>query len=194
MSNKQIVTFELKLEYTPLELLARLAPDQEKIVSILNTYKSKFDEMVIINTDGQLTFYIYTDNYSPLVQLLEAHDIAPKHFILLDNSKESVRHFYEFVGKLGSTIRAEKTLLKCLKRAYETAESVGSLGNVLEPLLRNGIKTYQLIRKESVLGKISMTLVSRALDVFSRQFIKKSMSTMTSSHEMNNTENIERHR
>lgn len=194
MSMKQIVTFELKLGHTPVELLARLAPDQEKIISILNTYKSKFDEMVIINTDGQLTFYIYTNNYLPLNQLLESHEIAPEHFKLLENSEESVRHFYDLVGRLGSTIKEEKKLLKCLRKAYETAESVGSLGDVLKPLLRNGIKTYQLIRKESVLGKISMTLVSRALDVFGRLFAKKSMLTMASSNEMNNTENIERHR
>jgi glutamyl-tRNA reductase len=191
MTKKQIVTFELKLGHTPVELLVRLAPDQEKIISILNTYKHKFDEMVIINTDRQLIFYIYTDDYSPLVELFSAHDIATKYFRMLVNSKESIEHFYELIGGVQSTIKEEKKVLKYLKESYEMAKSVGSIGKVLEPLMATGLITYRQVHKESVLGKISMTLVSKSLDMFSSFFEKEKLTTATSSHEINKATVIE---
>jgi glutamyl-tRNA reductase len=189
-TNKQIVTFELKLGDTPIELLARLAPDQEKIDSFLNINKYKFDEMVIINTDIQLIFYLYTDDYLPLVELLDSHGIGPWHFELLDNTKESIQHFHEFHGRLGAAIKEEKKLLSYLKKSYAVAETAGTLGTVLKHLIGNGISTCQLTRKENPISKFLMALVSKAMDELNRLLLKNLILTITPSHEMTQLERI----
>jgi|GEM_PF-6732496 len=183
MTSKQIVTFELAIDHTPLELMVRLALDAEKIRSILNRYKERLEEIVIINTDKRIIFYIYTDDYTPLLELFQGHDIAPEHFKLLVNTKQSNSHLSRLISRFESNYSREEKILRCLKEAFEMSQSAGSLGTTLEPFIANAITTYQLIRKESILGKISINFISLAIDEVGRRFGKKALSKINYVHD-----------
>lgn len=176
---KQIVTFELALGHTPAELFVRLAPDHEKLLSLLNIYKQKLEEIVIIRTPKRLIFYAYTNDYSPLIALFESHGIAPRHFKSLVNTEQSHGHLSYLVGGFASDYYDEQ-ILTCIKGAYNISTSVGSMGSVLEPFMTNAIRTYQRIHKESILGRITMSFVSLGLDRFKKYFRKERPSILMS--------------
>jgi len=154
MLQKQIVTFEFSQQDTTVELLIEINNNREKRSSVLNLYKARIEELIIINSINSLVFYLYTDDYTPLLELFECYSIPPKNYTMIVNSIESRKHLNDMLVRVDPKNSDKNKTLQNIKEAYRIAKDCECLGPVLDEFLRGNIQdlpTQEDIKRYGVL-------------------------------------------
>lgn len=181
MTQKQIITFELNVEQTALEMMVELMKEFGNINSILDKFKNSFEELMIIRTTNLVVFYMYTDDYYPLIRLFEGYGIAPRCYEMLVNTSESRRHLDNLVNVAFSKHCNEEQILNGIKEAYRASKKSNVLGPVLDNFIRGGINNHRIVRTETQLGKLAMSAVSSLINTVKKKSLEHDISSSASS-------------
>lgn len=169
MNQKQIVTFELSTKDITFEPVVSLMRQFGTINTILDLYKHAFDELLIIRTTNLLIFYTYTNDYSPLIQLFESHGIPIRNYKMLVNTTESRIHLHSLFNHVYRKSLDKEQVLTRFKEAYRASRDNQTLGPILDGFVREVIVNHRSVRRESLIGKLSIGAVSTVMDTIKKK-------------------------
>lgn len=90
--------------------------------------------------------------------------------LVVHRGVHAVMHLFRVASGLESLVLGESEILAQTKRAYEAAQTAGTVKKVLEPLLRQALSVGKRIRRETELGQGTLSVARVAVDVAQRAY------------------------
>ena len=138
----------------------------------LKTYKS-IKSFLILSTCNRTEIYFKSDNfqnalsdiYSFFSTYLGLEEKIAKEYSTILNTDKIINHAFRVAAGLDSLVLGESQVLSQVKVAYTTAQKELTLGNTLEILFQDVIKTAKEIHKNTNLSKNCQSISSAAVDL-----------------------------
>jgi glutamyl-tRNA reductase len=159
----------------PIELREKLAFDGPKLPAALNELTARYGcEAAIITTCNRVELYIARSGASvaPDAELI-AEFLAQFHAVPLQpiqaalyskGDENAVRHLFRVAGSLESLIVGEGQIAGQVKKAYESAQAVGSAGAILHSLFQQALNVAKRVRTQTGISKGHVSVSSVAVD------------------------------
>ncbi len=159
----------------PVAIREKFAIPEYKLseaIQSLKTYKS-IKSFLILSTCNRTEIYFKTDHYqdalTDIYSFLNSYlgleqKIAKEYSIILNNEK-IINHAFKVASGLDSLVLGESQVLSQVKVAYTAAQKELTLGNTLEVLFQEIIKTAKQIHKNTNLSKNCQSISSAAIDL-----------------------------
>jgi glutamyl-tRNA reductase len=131
-------------------------------------------EAAILSTCNRTELYCHGSDARPVAEWLAGyHHLAPgslaPHLYTLPED-QAVRHAFRVASGLDSMVIGEPQILGQMKQAVRTAESVGSLGLVLNKLFQRTFAVAKEVRSSTPIGSASISMAAAAVRLAERIF------------------------
>ena len=144
----------------------------EEAVQNLKTFKS-IQSFLILSTCNRTEIYFKTDDfnnalgdiYKFFTNYLGLEEKIAKEYSTILQEHNVINHAYKVAAGLDSLVLGESQVLSQVKVAYSTAQKALILGNTLEILFQNVIKTAKEVHKSTSLSKNCQSISSAAIDL-----------------------------
>jgi len=149
----------------PLDLRESYLKHIGDISETLEKLKLLTQECSILSTCNRFEI-IYT-NHTPLKLI----DLAPEHAELIEahhyqlHGLSAAQHLFEVTASLDSLVIGETEILGQVRKAYELAETKGTVDRFFHSLFQNAIRAAKKIHSETKLGQGHVSVGSVAVDL-----------------------------
>ncbi len=166
---------------TPLELRERLAFDNTLLARALTELNTRYAcEAVILSTCNRIELYLartetaLAPDFELIAEFLcEVHGIAIEQlrpFLYGHANVEAVGHLFRVVCSLDSLVVGEAQISGQVRRAYEEARRVGSVGPALHALFQHAARVAGRVRSETGISQGHASVSSVAVDYVRQVF------------------------
>ncbi|MBV9406408.1 MAG: glutamyl-tRNA reductase [Acidobacteriaceae bacterium] len=163
----------------PVEIREKLAFRSEQIPAALLEMQARgAKEALILSTCNRVEVTAALDQDVSTDRLLEgivvgrdglSVETVRPHFYLLEQT-DAIRHLFRVAASLDSMIVGEPQILGQLKEAYAQARDQGTIGTVLDVVLKRAFSVAKRIRSETEIGhsavSVSYAAVELAREIF----------------------------
>ncbi|HKQ71532.1 MAG TPA: glutamyl-tRNA reductase [Polyangiaceae bacterium] len=176
-----IVVVGLSHREAPLHVRERLAVDGEAVEALLRELvaSSEVSEALCISTCNRIEVYAASNSKTQADTAKAARrvekaldDLARKNgasgvvpYLKTYVEGEAVRHIFRVASSLDSLVVGEPQILGQVKSAYETAKTVGSVGQFLERAMSRALHVAKRVRTETAIGEGQVSIASVAVDL-----------------------------
>jgi glutamyl-tRNA reductase len=159
----------------PIEWREKLAFDGLKLPAALNELAARFGcEAAIITTCNRVEIYVAKSaaTIAPDADLI-AEFVAQFHQLpgeqirktmYARTDQDAVQHLFRVAASLESLIVGEGQIAGQVKKAYESAQLVGTAGVVLHPLFQQALSVAKRVRTQTGISKGHVSVSSVAVD------------------------------
>jgi glutamyl-tRNA reductase len=175
----------------PIELREKLALDGPKRSAALRELESRYGcEAVILSTCNRVELYLARAHDQPLPEhgviaefLSEGSPGAPRvdgdrhselpkvtDCLYAPQNGDVIRHLFRVVASLDSLIVGEGQIAGQVKRAYEQAHELGTVGPILHALFQHANSVAKRVRSETGIGRGHVSVSSVAVDYVRQVF------------------------
>ncbi|MGA8026878.1 MAG: glutamyl-tRNA reductase [Bryobacteraceae bacterium] len=153
----------------PVEVREKLAFRSEEIpAALLDMQARGAKEALILSTCNRVEMTAALEDGVRADTLLEGlvrgHDAVSTHFYLLEET-DAMRHLFRVASSLDSMIVGEPQILGQLKQAYAQARHQGTIGSVLDAVLRRAFTVAKRIRSETGIGQSAVSVSYAAVEL-----------------------------
>ena len=177
----RIVMLSISHRTAPVALRERIAVGADRLDDALRSFRSQYPavETVLISTCNRTELYIARPTHEPptFEQLdqflagLSGVDAAQITAAAVHRDQEqAVAHLFRVATGLESMVLGEPQILGQVKRAYETASSLQTVGPVLHRVFQQAIAVAKQVRGESGIDEGRVSVGSVAVDFASQIF------------------------
>lgn len=143
----------------PIELRERLcvADEHSQAALLARLYEHPaIEEAALLSTCNRIEFYCITEDPDCLIPWIAGHfelsaDILTSHIYCL-KQYEGIKHAMRVACGLDSMMLGEPQILGQMKKAYQLAEKIGTLGQKLRPIFHHIFSASKRIRTQTQLG------------------------------------------
>jgi glutamyl-tRNA reductase len=165
----------------PMHLRESLAFDREKLPRALNELTVRYGcEVVILSTCNRVEVYLarYQSEIAPDAALIteflaEVHGIPIESLLPCVYSHAgiaAVQHLFRVVSSLDSLVLGEGQIAGQVKRAYEQAKQLGTVGPVLHGLFQHARQVAKRVRSETGVSQGKVSVSRLAVDYLTEVF------------------------
>jgi glutamyl-tRNA reductase len=175
----EILVLGLNHDSAPPKIRERVAFPEEGIIEPLRTVNSLdgVQENMIISTCNRVEIVLAAENKGAvevMKRFLSEHHGVPReeldpHLYLYSNG-EAIRHLYRVACGLDSVVQGEPQILGQVKDAYEYAGKAGTLGLVLNRLLKKTFSVAKKVRTETDIGGGAVSVSYAAVELAKKIF------------------------
>ncbi len=159
----------------PIELREKLAFDGLKLPAALNELSRRFGcEAAIVSTCNRVEVYVARTGASvaPDAELIaefiaQAHNVACEKIrssLYARPNEDAVGHLFRVAASLDSLIIGEGQIAGQVKKAYEAAQAVGTVGMVLHSLFQQALAVAKRVRTQTGISRGHVSVSSVAVD------------------------------
>lgn len=165
LAMKQIVAAELNHHNTPIEIREAFALEEGDYREALHTLhgKEEIEEVFIIATCNRLAIYAYATDITPVRSFFDGFPDIHNYLTLFTQTDEAVSHLFATSAGLESQALGEHQILGQIRSAFAKVHQEGTIGPVLNELLRRTIRVGKRVRGETEIGRFPTSLASVAL-------------------------------
>jgi glutamyl-tRNA reductase len=179
-----IVLLGVNHRSAPLEVRERLAFPADGIQDALHRLKGipPFQEGLILSTCNRTELLAHADGRGILegAEAMKRFLAEERHFpaVELDRycyrmaDRDAVHHLFRVTASLDSMVLGEAQILGQVKDAYQAALQAGSLGAVLDPLLRRALGVAKKVRTQTGIARHPLSVSSAAVSLANTIFEK----------------------
>jgi len=172
-----IVLFGLNHRSAPLEVRERVAFPAEGIGEALRrlTGRPSVREGMILSTCNRTELLADADGRSgteaaeAMKLFLASERNFPAHelerYCYRMAGRDAVHHLFRVAASLDSMVQGEAQILGQVKDAYLAAQNAGSIGAVLDPLLRRALGVAKKVRTETGIARHPLSVASAAVSL-----------------------------
>jgi len=168
----QLVLTGIHQRTTPVALRERLAFDEAGRAAALHALREQAHEAFILSTCNRVEIAAWLDDHADpkLVArfLTEWHDLdvdALAPHVITRTGEAAVHHLFHLAAGLDSMVLGEAQIMWQLKEAAEAASASGALGPHLRRLVDGALTTGKLVRTETGIARMNLSVVSVAVDL-----------------------------
>ena len=174
-----IAVFGINHRSAPLEVIERLALNDERLVKALDgiTSRDSVRESVILSTCNRTEVYVVAEKFHGAfadvrdmfqeVSGLTADELTPHLFSQHDD--HAVSHLFDVVSGLDSAVLGEAEIVGQVKSAWESARRVEAARTTLNLLFRHALEVGKRVRTETAISRgtasVSHAAVEMATDI-----------------------------
>jgi glutamyl-tRNA reductase len=160
-----------------------LALDAHRLTEAINTFRQLYPavELVVLSTCNRTELYIArpplqqpsTDQVAAFLATLGSLDPAElANSLVVKENHDAVAHLFRVATGLESMVIGEPQVLGQVKRAYETANTHGTVGAVLHKVFQQAIGAAKRVRTETGIDAGRVSVGSAAVD-FAKQIFER---------------------
>jgi glutamyl-tRNA reductase len=173
-----------------VDLLSALTVPEDNRSRVLARLKDAcgFDEMVAIFTCNRVEFYYVSDDNQTGTEsrnklldffLRDRDQVAfEPSDIYVRTTFRALQHLYRVAASLDSMVVGEAQILGQIKQAYAEARTLDIAGSQLTAIFTEAFRVAKKIRRETPLGKKSVSMVSLVMDAVTAHLEKWGRSTV----------------
>jgi glutamyl-tRNA reductase len=175
----EILVLGLNHDSAPPHIREKVAFPEEGITEPLRTVNSLdgVQENMIISTCNRVEIVLAAENKGAVEVMktfLSKHHGVPREeldpHLYLHSNGEAIRHLYRVACGLDSLVQGEPQILGQVKDAYEYAVKAGTLGLVLNRLLKKTFSVAKKVRTETGIGRSAVSVSYAAVELAKKIF------------------------
>jgi len=175
----EILVLGLNHDSAPPHIREKVAFPEEGIAEPLRTVNSLdgVQENLIISTCNRVEIVLAAENKGAVEVMktfLSEHHGVPREeldpHLYLHSNGEAIRHLYRVACGLDSLVQGEPQILGQVKDAYEYAGKAGTLGLVLNRLLKKTFSVAKKVRTETGIGRSAVSVSYAAVELAKKIF------------------------
>jgi glutamyl-tRNA reductase len=160
---RERVAFPEKVIHEPLRAMRGLAGVRENMI-LSTCNRVEITAVVERPEEGAAAIRRFVAEHH---QVPEA-ELAPH--LYLHAGSEAVRHLFRVASSLDSLVVGEPQILGQVKDAYQFAREAGSIGMVLDRLLKKALSVAKLVRTETEIAKSAVSVSFAAVELAKKIF------------------------
>jgi len=158
----------------PVEVRERCAVPPEGQAHLLAELRSggEVREAALLSTCNRTEVLVVGAGHqdpAPHVRQRVFAGVSDEH-VFVHRGVHAVMHLFRVASGLESQVLGESEILAQTKRAFETARAAGTVGPLLESLLRQALAVGKRVRSETELGQGTLSIARVAVDVAHHAF------------------------
>lgn len=161
----QILSVELSHHKAPIQLREKVSLKEPHVRTLLQSLMNECDEAFVISTCNRTAIYIYGPSLNPLLAYFNGFAGIHEYLEVFDNTEKAALHLFNTASGLESQAIGEHQIIGQIRQAYELAKSEGTIGPVLDELIKRSISTGKRVRTETSIGRNSTSLSAIAYDL-----------------------------
>jgi glutamyl-tRNA reductase len=127
------------------------------------------DELFILSTDSHFVVYGVGESIEPFLNFFLQDPALYEHVRFYKTSEASITHLFATASGLCSTVKGSSQILIDIQRAHYAALKSGSIGLILDNLIRQSLRCSKKVRKTAELSKLAGTVVEAGMDLVFRK-------------------------
>ncbi|WP_455210952.1 glutamyl-tRNA reductase [Kaarinaea lacus] len=173
-----ILAFGINHKTAPVDIREKVAFQPAQMIDALRdlTARPHVKEAAIVSTCNRTELYCGLDRQNHEIitdwlskyHNLNANDLMP--YVYAHPDQLAVRHALRVASGLDSLVLGEPQILGQMKDAYSTANSAGTLGNLLDRLFQHTFSVAKQVRTDTAIGaspvSVAFAAVSLARQIF----------------------------
>jgi glutamyl-tRNA reductase len=162
---KHIFGAEISHENAPAYIREKLGTDDGCVKQYIDHLKKELDEVCILSTSSRFVVYGVGESMEPLINFF-FRDPGLFHYVqFYKNTEASVGHLFATASGLCSQVKGERHILTQVKHAHQVGLSAGSIGLLLDSLLREAVHVGRSVRAQTNLDTNCVSLVDLGIDL-----------------------------
>ena len=172
---KDLYLFTVNHNTAPVAVREKFAIPEYSLKEIIKTLKSlrSFDSFFVLSTCNRTEIYFISSNednslrdlYKFFASHIGIEEKLVKEYSLILKKINVVNHYFRLACGLESLVIGEKQILSQIKSAYAVAQEEHILGNILELMTQNALKSAKEVHKQTNLSANSQSISSAAVDL-----------------------------
>lgn len=165
MMAKQIFAAEISHADAPLHVREKLAGNEDAVRGYIAHFRSTMDEVFLVSAYNRFVVYAYGDSIDPLLNFFLQDPVLNRYVHFCKSTEVSINHLFATASGLCSQTVGEHQILSQIKHAHQLAIECGSIGLVLDNLLRNAIRVGKKVRAETGIDKFCSAIVDSGFEL-----------------------------
>lgn len=173
-----ILAFGINHKTAPVSIREKVAFDPAQIGDALKDLVSRphIQEAAIVSTCNRTELYCGMDQQDQALitqWLSDYHDLKDSDinpYIYAHPDQYAVRHALRVASGLDSLVLGEPQILGQMKDAYSTANSAGTLGNLLDRLFQHTFSVAKQVRTDTAIGASPVSVAFAAVNLSKQIF------------------------
>lgn len=162
---KHIFGAEISHENAPLHVREKLGTDDASVKQYIEQLKKDLDEVCIVSTSSRFVIYGVGQNITPLINFF-FRDPALFHYVqFYKNTEAAVGHLFATASGLCSQVKGDRHILTQVKHAHQVGLNTGSIGLLLDSLLREAVEIGRKVRTQTGIDQHCVSMVDLGLDM-----------------------------
>jgi glutamyl-tRNA reductase len=161
----QILSVELSHHKAPIHLREKVSLKQPHSRTLLLSLMSNCEEAFVVSTCNRTAIYIYGNSVKPLLDYFDGFAGIHDYLDVFESTEQSALHLFHTAAGLESQAIGEHQILGQIRQSYELAKETGSIGPVLDELIKRALYTGKRVRTETSIGKNSTSVSAVAYDL-----------------------------
>ena len=162
---RQIFAAEISHEDAPLHVREKFASNETTVKAHLVQLSSQVEEVCILSNGNRFALYAVHDDITPITNFFSRYPILKGYVQFYYNTEESVTHLFATASGLLSEIKGEHQILSQITLAHQWALECGSIGIILDNLLREAIRIGKRVRTETAIDKFGCSIVEAGIEL-----------------------------
>ena len=186
MTSSSLVVVGLNHKTAPVELLERLAINEERLPKALHQLSTFEDvlEGAVLSTCNRIEVYVAVSRFHSGTQgvrnfLAEFCHIAPEDLgdhLYTYHDDGALRHLFRVASGVDSMVVGESEILGQVRRAYESARTEGTAQRLLGAAFRQALTVGKRARTETAIGRNPVSVSSAAVELAKRTLDRGTLS------------------
>ena len=164
----EIVALEISHKNFPIEIREQLPNNESQLISLMQALHFSVEEVVIISTCNRWSIYAYAENINQLLSFFKRFSNLVDKFVKFPTSELAVKHLFSTAAGLESQVLGEHEIQGQIRNAAALAREVGSIGPVLDELMREAIRVGKLVRSSTAIGTRNTSFASTTLSLIKK--------------------------
>ncbi|QQE11765.1 glutamyl-tRNA reductase [Planctomycetota bacterium] len=175
----RVIMFGINHRTAPLEIREKLSSSGDSLSTDLNLLKSKYPkaEIVLVSTCNRTEYYFARPSHDDpqlddLRTYLAEHKQIPLEQLTAASihreQQAAIQHLLHVAAGLDSMVLGETEILGQIKRSYETATHLNTVGPILHSIFQQSLAAAKQVRSQTGIDSGRLSIGSVAVD-FARQ-------------------------
>ncbi len=161
----QILAVELSHQKAPIHLREKVSLKQPHVKTLLQSLMCDCDEAFVLSTCNRTAIYIYGPSLKPILNYFDGFAGIHDYLDIFETTEQAALHLFHTSAGLESQAIGEHQIIGQIRQAYELAKEEGTIGPVLDELIKRSILTGKRVRTETAIGRNSTSVSAIAFDL-----------------------------
>ncbi len=148
-----MVAVESGFEKSTLEAREKLVLSDSSLKDMMQTLNQFAEEVFILSTCNRWTVYAYTNDGAAFFKEVIDQVGGLDNFQFFETTEATIQHLFETVSGIRSQVFGEHEIMGQIKTAAVLAREAGTLGPVMDELIREATRAGKAVRTQTNIGR-----------------------------------------
>lgn len=159
---------ELTHKLAPISIREKVALNTSQTYELLSSLASSYEECFVLSTCNRLAIYCKGDTSAHAIDFFSQNAIESQYLNVLSGNEKVVENLFNTAAGLESQAIGEHQILWQIKTSYEIARKAGTIGPVMDQMIRTAIHAGKKVRHFTSIGKYSTSLATVAFELIQK--------------------------